>query len=202
MSADCLAIRREVFEALCGFDEAFTVSHADTDLCLRAAARGYRTLWTPFANLAWLGEYPLAAGAGYSHHELVEWARADSERMFERWLPQLASDPAYNPNLSLVEPHRIEVELAPGWDTTFHDRPRVLGFPADETGCALYRIYAPLWLLEHQARAECTLVKSGTRPPELTELERLAPDTVFYQGMIADLGIRGDAPISPIPWLF
>lgn len=189
VSADCLAIRREVFEALCGFDEAFTVSHADTDLCLRAAARGYRTLWTPFANLAWLGEYPLAAGAGYSHHELVEWARADSERMFERWLPQLASDPAYNPNLSLVEPHRIEVELAPGWDTTFHDRPRVLGFPADETGCALYRIYAPLWLLEHQARAECTLVKSGTRPPELTELERLAPDTVFYQGMIADLGI-------------
>lgn len=188
VSADCLMIRREVFEALGGFDPAYAFNHADTDLCLRAAARGYRTLWTPFANLAWLGEYPLATG-GDRHSDIAAQVRSDAERLFAHWLPQLANDPAYNRNLSLVEPHRVEVDLAPGWDTAFHDRPRILGFPADETGCALYRIYAPLWLLEHQAQAECTLIKSGARPPELTELERLAPDTVFYQGMIADLGI-------------
>lgn len=189
VSANCLMIRREVFDTLGGFDPAFTLAHADTDLCLRAAAQGYRTLWTPFANLAWLGEYPLATGGGDHHSAVVVQARSDAERLFEHWLPQLATDPAYNRNLSLVEPHRVEVDLAPGWDTAFHDRPRVLGFPADETGCALYRIYAPLWLLEHQAQAECTLIRSGARPPELTELEQLAPDTVFYQGMIADLGI-------------
>lgn len=189
VSADCLMIRRQLFDTLGGFNPAYTLNHADTDLCLRAAARGYRTLWTPFANLAWLGEYPLATSGGDHHSEVVAQARSDAERMFEHWLPQLANDPAYNRNLSLFESHRVEVDLAPGWDTAFHDRPRVLGFPADETGCALYRIYAPLWLLEHQAQAECTLIKSGVRPPELTELERLAPDTVFYQGMIADLGI-------------
>ncbi|HRX62814.1 MAG TPA: glycosyltransferase [Candidatus Competibacter sp.] len=187
VSAECLAIRREVFEELEGFDERFVIAHADTDLCLRAAERGYRTVWTPFANLAWLGEYPLATG--FSHDERVKHSRADAERMFERWLPKLAADPTYNPNLSLAEPHRIEVELAPGWDTIFRDRPRLLGIPVDESGCGLYRVYAPLWLLEHQARAECTLIKPGTRLPELAEMERLAPDTVFYQSTVGDLGL-------------
>lgn len=187
VSANCLAIRREVFEAINGFDEVFTIAHADTDLCLRAAKHGYHTLWTPFANLAWLGDYPLATG--FSHDQWVECSRTDAERMFERWLPKLAADPAYNPNLSLAKPHQIEVELTVGWDAIFHDRPRLLGFPADETGCALYRIYAPLWLLEHQARAECTLIKPGSRLPELPELERMAPDTVLYQGMLGDIGL-------------
>jgi GT2 family glycosyltransferase len=50
VSANCLMIRREVFDTLGGFDPAFTLAHADTDLCLRAAAQGYRTLWTPFCQ--------------------------------------------------------------------------------------------------------------------------------------------------------
>ncbi len=184
VSAECMAIRREVFEAVNGFDEAFVIAHADIDLCLRTAMQGYRTMWTPFANLAWLGDYPLATG--YSSVELTQLARADAERMFERWLPQLAADPAYNPNLSLAEPRRVEAELTLRWDTTFHDRPRLLGFPMDMSGCALYRVYAPLWLLEHQAKAECTLLKAGGRLPELAELARLAPDTVFYQSTLKD----------------
>lgn len=188
VSAECLAIRREVFETLEGFDERFVIAHADTDLCLRAADCGYRTVWTPFANLAWLGEYPLATGFG--HDEMVKHGHADADRMFERWLPKLAVDPAYNPNLSLVEPNRPEVELSPSWDTTFHSRPRLLGFPVDESGCGLYRVYAPLWLLEHQAHAECTLIKPGTRLPELAELERLAPDTVLYQTTLSDIQLE------------
>jgi len=151
ISAECLAVRRPVFKALGGFEESFVVAHADTDLCLRASERGYRTVWTPFANLAWLGEYPLATG--FSHDEIVKHTQADADRMFERWSPRLGTDPAYNPNLSLAEVHEVEADFAPGWDTAFHDRPRLLGFPGDESGCGLYRVYAPLWLLEHQARA-------------------------------------------------
>ncbi|HRF62082.1 MAG TPA: glycosyltransferase [Candidatus Competibacter sp.] len=187
ISAECLAVRRPVFKALGGFEESFVVAHADTDLCLRASERGYRTVWTPFANLAWLGEYPLATG--FSHDEIVKHTQADADRMFERWSPRLGTDPAYNPNLSLAEVHEVEADFAPGWDTAFHDRPRLLGFPGDESGCGLYRVYAPLWLLEHQARAECTLVRLNNRPLELAELERLAPDTIFYQSTVADLGL-------------
>lgn len=188
VSADCLMIRRSVFEAVGGFDDRFTIVYADTDLCLRTTGQGYRSVWTPFANLAWLGEYPLATG--FRHEEQTDRLRADTERMYERWLPQLAADPHYNLNLSLAAPHQVEVALAPGWDTTFHDRPRLLGFPVDESGCGLYRVYAPLWLLEHQAYAECTLAKPGTRPPELAELERLAPDTVFYQTTLSDSWLK------------
>lgn len=188
VSADCLAIRRELFTALEGFNQAFIVAHADTDLCLRAAAHGYRTVWTPFANLAWLGDYPLATAL--SHDQIVQHSHADADRMLERWLPQLGTDPAYNPHLSLIDANRLELDLTPGWDVNFHTRPRVLGLPVDESGCGLYRVYAPLWLLEHHAQAECTLLKPGTHLPELAELERLAPDTIFYQTTLSDVQLE------------
>ena len=47
----CLATRREVFEELGGFDEDLGVDLNDVDFCLRAGARGYRTLDEPAAEL-------------------------------------------------------------------------------------------------------------------------------------------------------
>ena len=50
VSAQCLAMRREVFEALGGFDErSYPNGLFDVDLCLRARARGLRVLFTPHA---------------------------------------------------------------------------------------------------------------------------------------------------------
>jgi len=40
----CLAIRRSTWKELGGFDPQFPVNYNDIDLCLRAAARGYRIL--------------------------------------------------------------------------------------------------------------------------------------------------------------
>lgn len=48
VSASCLMIRSEVFRALEGLDEAvFAHAHGDVDLCLKAAAAGLLTVWTP-----------------------------------------------------------------------------------------------------------------------------------------------------------
>ena len=45
--------------------------------------------------------------------------------MLEKWLPQLANDPAYNRNLSLKHRHfQIETETDVTWNPDFHDRPR------------------------------------------------------------------------------
>ena len=46
-----MLVRREVFEELGGFDEAFPVAFNDLDFCLRLGRAGYRTLYTPHAEL-------------------------------------------------------------------------------------------------------------------------------------------------------
>ena len=48
----CLAIRREIFFEIGGLDEInLAVTYNDVDLCLRAREFGYRTVWTPYAEL-------------------------------------------------------------------------------------------------------------------------------------------------------
>ena len=47
----CLAIRREVFETLNGFDVEFPVNYNDVDLCLRARQVGYEVVFEPEAKL-------------------------------------------------------------------------------------------------------------------------------------------------------
>ena len=51
VTAACLAIRKDVFEQVGGFDESLTVAFNDVDFCLKARAAGYRNVWTPFATL-------------------------------------------------------------------------------------------------------------------------------------------------------
>ena len=47
----CMAIRREVFQELGGFDPTFPVNYNDVDLCLRARAAGYEVVIEPAALL-------------------------------------------------------------------------------------------------------------------------------------------------------
>jgi len=52
VTAACLAIRRDLFEALGGFDEeAFAVTVNDVDLCLRVRERGLKTVYAAEATL-------------------------------------------------------------------------------------------------------------------------------------------------------
>lgn len=98
----CLAVRKERFDEVGGFEESLAVAFNDVDLCLKLRAAGYRNLWTPYAELY--------------HHESATRARDDSspekarrlareaEQMRRRWGSLLTADPAYNPQLSLRQP--------------------------------------------------------------------------------------------------
>jgi GT2 family glycosyltransferase len=85
-------IRRELFQSLGGFDPSLRVAFSDVDLCLRAAAAGHRTVWTPHATLA--------------HHESATRSRvdprADVAEARRRWgRLALQGDPFVSPNLDL-----------------------------------------------------------------------------------------------------
>ena len=95
----CMAVRREAFDAVGGFNEDhFAGVFGDVDFCLRLSQAGWRTGWTPHAELI--------------HFERPEDSRLDGENAvrFDRdirmlhssWSRWVENDPAYNPNLSLA----------------------------------------------------------------------------------------------------
>ncbi|WP_339119340.1 glycosyltransferase [Halomonas sp. BMC6] len=100
VTAACLLLRRHVFNNVDGLNEKdLTVAYNDVDLCLKVREAGYRNLWTPFAELY--------------HHESISRGADDTPTKRARWLSEVAymrrvwgkqldSDPAYNPNLTLV----------------------------------------------------------------------------------------------------
>jgi GT2 family glycosyltransferase len=98
ITAACLVVRREVFEEVYGFEEALPSAYNDVDLCLRIRERGYRNLWTPYAELY----HHAAASRGYEDTPAKrKRLQREAEYMRRRWDGSLRNDPAYNPNLSL-----------------------------------------------------------------------------------------------------
>ncbi|WP_244539421.1 glycosyltransferase family 2 protein [Methylobacterium sp. 174MFSha1.1] len=99
VTAACLAVARRKFEAVGGLDaEAFPVDFNDIDLCLRLAAAGWRSVWTPRAVLA--------------HHESVSRGpsvgpararfEAEGDRFAARWRGVIRDDPYYHPAFSVT----------------------------------------------------------------------------------------------------
>lgn len=87
----CLAVRKDVFDEVGGFDEAYELCYGDIDLCLRVAAHGYHNMVTPFAEV--------------THHEGgtrgMHFPGNDVLRASLKMLPLVVEgDPFFNPNLS------------------------------------------------------------------------------------------------------
>lgn len=99
VTAACLLVRRDVFEAVRGFDEKLRVAFNDVDLCLRIKQAGYRNIWTPYAELY----HHESASRGYEDTpEKIERFQSEIDLMRGRWSLLLSRDPAYNVNLPLV----------------------------------------------------------------------------------------------------
>lgn len=68
----CLAIRREVFEQLNGFDINFPVNYNDVDLCLRAGQAGFEVIYEPAARLEHGECKTRAPGVRWEERELFQ----------------------------------------------------------------------------------------------------------------------------------
>lgn len=91
----CLMCSQPLFKDLGGFDSVnLGVAFSDVDFCLRAKEAGYRTLWTPAAQLQHVGSHSRSDDR-YGPERL----RFEQERAYleERWSEQLKRDPFYNP---------------------------------------------------------------------------------------------------------
>ena len=175
LSGECLMIHREVFQQIGGFDETPLLARwADVDLCLRLQQAGYLNVWTPRVQL--LMDAPAE----------VEPTVAEDDAMYERWLPILARDPAYNPGFSLQE--KSGFKLAPvelSWRPlqSWRPVPVVLAHPADSAGCGHYRVIQP-----HRALHEQGMIEGELAPLLLSvvDLERYDPDVIVLQRQVTD----------------
>lgn len=100
VTAACMLVRREVFEAVNGFDEVeLSVAFNDVDLCIRIREKGFRNVYTPYAELY----HYESASRGYENTP-EKFLRFEKEivNMKRRWERVLQCDPYYNPNLTLL----------------------------------------------------------------------------------------------------
>lgn len=109
VTAACLLVRRAVFDAVGGLDEALPVAFNDIDFCLRVRARGYRNVWTPFAEMY---HHESASRGKEDTLEKLDRFAAETAFMQQRWGDALREDPAYNPNLSL-QSHNFRLAFPP-----------------------------------------------------------------------------------------
>lgn len=105
VTAACLAVRREAFLAVGGFDEeGLRVAYNDVDLCLKLRASGLHNLVTPHAEL--LHKESATRGDDMSPTHKARWL-TERATMRARWGEALVNDPYYSPLLSLDPPARI-----------------------------------------------------------------------------------------------
>ena len=101
VTAACMLCRKDVFNSVGGFDEAFAINYNDVDLCLKIVERGLRCVFTPHALLY--------------HFESQSRARtvsAEEITLFrERWSKLRRPDPFYSMNFEARPPDfKIKVE--------------------------------------------------------------------------------------------
>ncbi len=174
LSSQCIMVRASIFETVGGFNESSKRNtHTDIDFCLKVKAQDLENIWTPHAVVQWGPS--IAVTKNTSAHDL-----ASSDKFLSSWLPALASDPAYNKNLSLIsQPYSVEPLHELSWrPLSWRPSPVVLAHPSDDTGCGQYRVIQPLKAMMQEGIADGVISFRHLVP---AELERIQPDTIIFQ---------------------
>ncbi len=99
VTAACLVVRKSLYEEIGGLDEKnLKVAFNDVDFCLKVLKKGYRNLWTPYAEAY--------------HYESLSRGKEDTPEkqkrfmkellfMKEKWKSKLFNDPCYSLHLTL-----------------------------------------------------------------------------------------------------
>lgn len=98
VTAACMMVKKDIFNEVEGFDEAFTVSYNDVDLCLKIREKGYVNIFNPYCELY----HYESLSRGYDVTENKKKRFQLEVKMFkEKWADFLKKgDPYFNVNIS------------------------------------------------------------------------------------------------------
>ncbi len=182
VTAACLMISTELYRQVGGMDEVdLAVSFNDVDLCLKVGQAGRLIVWTPYAQL--VHEASVSQNKVDTTTQEAKRKRFKHEQsvMYQRWLAPIANDPAYNRNLTLEgsgfsSNYRTDIDWHP---FASRELPHVLCHPLDAFGSGHYRVRQPFAALKDAQLIGGTVSDAGL---QTTELARMAPDTIIFQG--------------------
>lgn len=98
VTAACLVVRKNVFEEVGGLNEEhLTVAFNDVDLCLKILKKGYRNLWTPYAELY---HHESKSRGAEDTPAKKERAKKEVEFLRKEHMELIMNDPYYNKNLT------------------------------------------------------------------------------------------------------
>lgn len=188
VSDHLFALWKPAFGRAGGFnDRDYPMAWYLLDLGLRLAEQGDKVVWTPHATVVEADEGSFRRYRRVKLRDLK--VAAEVAKLYTQWLPRLANDPAYNPNLSLRDVSgEPEIQIGRSWDLALCTAPRILGLPGDRTGSGHYRVIDPLQAL-HDRKLACTALlqeRKSARAPSVVELERLAPHTLLLHNALHD----------------
>lgn len=171
-TTDAVVFARRHWQAAGGLDNTLEVAGSLIDFAMRLTEQGLRHLWWPHVTLVCPGG------------ELFTLAPADQSLLLERWLPQLARDPAYNPNASRIiafaPRERPQVSrLGLPWKPL----PKLMAFPADFMGCGHYRVIEPFRAAQKAGLIDGYL---GGEHYDPLDMAIFAADTLLLQRQVAD----------------
>jgi len=188
VTAACLMVEKDLYQQIGGLDEdKFKILYNDVDLCLKVRETGKKVIWTPHVTLIHHGSSSLKKVK--QDKKKTEQSQQEANNMLEKWLPQLANDPAYNCNLSLkTTDFQPETSINVSWNADFIGKPRVYAFPMDSFGVGQYRVRAPV-----NALTTANIIESGLANdfndliyPTPVEIERIKPDVLLGQNLFLE----------------
>lgn len=127
ITAACMVLKREAFEAIGGFNEELVVAFNDVDLCIRIRKEGWRILWTPEVELY---HHESASIGKHDSPERASLFHAEVALMRKLWGETLDNDPFYNPNLSLDTPNH-DLAFPPRISKIPEGHPQIISKPKD-----------------------------------------------------------------------
>lgn len=99
VTAACMMIKREAYDAAGGFEEKLAVAFNDVDFCLKVREQGYLIVYDPYVELY---HYESKSRGAEDTPEKVRRFQGEIEYMRTRWIRILKDgDPYYNKNFSL-----------------------------------------------------------------------------------------------------
>jgi O-antigen biosynthesis protein len=95
----CLVVRKSVYWEVGGLNSKYLgVAVNDVDFCLKIQEKGYRNVWTPFAQL--IHHESISRGSENTPFKQQRFKK-ELEYFKSKWSNIIENDPYYNPNLSL-----------------------------------------------------------------------------------------------------
>ena len=164
LSAACLAMRRDDFVRLGGFEIVHTpIGHSDIDLCFRIRAAGLRCVYTPFATLKHPGHVSIAEE---EKKEAAQRKDKASIYLLKRWAHYTTRDPYFTDNMRdwLYSDSPVPIRMMA------RDQPSAVGWSPDLlfvshdlslSGAPMMLLHAVRWCRDHGIFALVMAPKDG-----------------------------------------